>query len=163
MNLLLLLPGLFTLLEKVVGPMLAGNSGSIAQKIMGLGSGATLSGVMGVITGTLGNLEDTKRIEIQAELGLLMEQCKINETDATSSDSFYYKGARPFIFWGFGIITLFHCLMAEMYNNLIAIGYNVGHLAPMDNMAWYMLGGLAGIWAISRGIEKVNANSSDDQ
>lgn len=160
MNFLLLLPGLFTLLEKVVGPMMEGQAGSIASKVMALGNSVSSSGIMSAIQSVIGNINDQQRLELNAELQVLLANCAINQTEASSNESFFYKGPRPTAFWVFLGLAGIHCAFAESFNILHALGYQVGLMAPMDNMAWYMLGGLAGIWAIGRSVEKVNSNNN---
>jgi hypothetical protein len=141
--------------------MVAGHASSIAQKVMGLGSSISAGGILGIIEETVGQLETTKKVEIEAELQTLLVQSQINQSDAQSNESFFYKGARPTLFWMTIILFGLHCFSAEIYNQLHALGYQVGLLAPLDNMVWLVLGGLAGIWAVGRTIEKVNNNQSD--
>lgn len=158
----MLIPGLFTLLEKVVGPMLTSDArSSILSKVFGGGFGGTASSLMDIITGTLGKLEDEKIVELKGELETLLANCQIDQTEA-KSERFLNWGWRPCFAWGLSIIILFHLATAELANVLHMIGYNPGTLAPLDNMTLLIMSGLLGIYMGARTVEKVNTNNSDN-
>lgn len=152
-SILLILPGLFELLEKVVGPLLAEHKGSIISSI--LGSNGTLEDIMSAISGTLKDVESEKLEEIKAEVATLLAQTEINKIEAASND-FLSRDWRPMLAWGVSILILLHLSVAEGYNIYCMVkGYA---LAPLDTITVSLMFGILGLHIGAKTIESVNSN-----
>lgn len=159
MNFLMLIPGLFAILEKFVGPMIAGHASSIASKIMGLGSSIDSSSILGVLESTMGQIESVQKLEIKAELDTLLAQCAIQQV-AESNPSFFRSGCRDTLEWGLSIVVLIHLIIVEAANIHALISGGV--LSPLDTLTTTLLMGLLGLYGAAKTIEKFNSNNSDN-
>ena len=139
--------------------MIVGHAGTIASKIMGAGADLSSSGILGIIEGTIGQLESEKKLEIQAELDTLLAEAKIDEED-NKSPSFFRSGCRDSIEWGVGIVFIYHAALVEIANTCAWI--HGGTINPLDTLTATILGGLLGIYGISKCTEKFNSNNSDN-
>lgn len=155
----MLVPGIFELLEKVIGPMLTSTAASsIAKGVIGLGSSASASGVLGVIEGAVGKLEDAKVTQIHDELQTLLAQCQLIQSDSKSG-SIVGNWHAVFCF-GMSVICLTHFAVAELFNILVSLHVsNIGLIAPLDTAALAFMGGVLGVGIGCKTVEKVNSNS----
>ena len=152
----MIIPGLFELLEKVIGPLISTQKSSIIAEV--LGSDGSSGGIIGAIEGTLGQIEDVKKIALKGEIDTLLKQAELNID--IPGESLFYKGWRPFLAWGLSIVVLAHLSIAEVCN---LIGwYHGGNLAPMDSITTALLFGLLGLYMGARTIEKVNSNADNN-
>jgi hypothetical protein len=158
MGFLALIPGLFTLLDRVLGPLFTDvTKSSVVTSIFSSGS---LGGVLGVLTKSLGSIESAKIEEIKAGIAELEAQAGMEEKDVDSKSIF--ASWHAMFCWGMSIILLVHFASAELLNQLVAWHVaSVGLLAPLDTatltIACLILGGsMAG-----KTVEKVNSNNSD--
>lgn len=156
------IPGLFSILEKIIGPLFEGHAASIAAKVMGISGNPTVQGILSIIEGTVGQLENQQKLELEAEIQTLLTQSQIDLVEA-QSPSFFHGGWRPALAWGLTAIIISHLTLAEGFNIAIALGYSVGTLAPLDSITLSLMFGLLGLYMGARTIEKVNANSEDNQ
>lgn len=153
MNFLLLIPGIFELLEKIVGPLMSSTKGSIISGL--LGSNGTIGGIMEAITGVLGNIEQEKIVEITAQVNTLLAQSQVNQIDA-KANSIWHRPALV-LEWGLVIIILYHLGLAEVSNSISFFhGYS---LAPLDNLTAGLMFGLLGLYRGAKALETVNSNS----
>lgn len=133
MNFLLLIPGLFTLLEKCLGPILTmTHKSSIITSIIG-GFDGSSSGLMGIIEGAIGKIEDQKKLELQAEVETLLAQSKIEEIEA-QSPHFLAWAARPCFEWIILLNIGFHYTLVsaiDTYNFFMGTTDTVHALDPM--------------------------------
>lgn len=157
----MIIPGLFELLEKVVGPLFT--SGAKTSIVSGLVGSAVKDsgGLMGIITGALGKLEDAKVAEIKAGVEILLAQTQVIQSD-TNSKSIFSSWHAIFCF-GMTFITLTHFAVAEAFNILVALHFdNVGIIAPMDTATLFFIGSVLGITMAGKTVERVNSNNQDD-
>ena len=158
----MLIPGLFTLLEKVIGPLLTSESKtSITGKIFGMAASLSSGGILTAIESVVGNIESQQRIELQAQIQTLLGQCTVDQIEA-NSDTFFKYGWRPFLAWGLSVLVIIHLTIAEIANVLHMIGYSPGSIAPMDTLTTTLIFGLLGLYMSARTIEKVNTNHLDE-
>jgi|ERR1700733_5299355 len=156
MNLLLLIPGLFTLLDRVIGPLFTNSHrGAITSALFSGGFTGTLDSLMSIITGTIGQLESAKIAEIRAQAAILISQAQIEQIDAAKGDFFNFT--REMLAFGLSVLVLVHLTIAEIYN-LFEL-YLGQPLAPMDTMTTILLCGLLGIYMGSKTVETVNSNN----
>lgn len=164
MNFLMIIPGIFELLEKIIGPVLsatANSTSTITRGLLGLVGNPSVGGILGVIEGAVGKLQDEQIVEIKAQLQVLLAQIDLNKTEEVST-SFFKSGWRPALCWSLAIITSVHFAVAEAFNIAIAFGYSVGVLAPLDSATLLFIGSVLGIYMSARTVEKVNSNTSGD-
>lgn len=158
MNFLMLIPGLFTVLDRVLGPLFtSGAASSIVSGIVGGKTGGTLGGLLGLVEGAVGKIEDSQLAEIKAEMETLLAQQQLNTIDAVSP-SFFRNGCRDTLEWGLSIIVLIHCGLVETFNILALL--NGGTLQPLDTMTTFILMGLLGIYATTKTIERFQSNTT---
>jgi hypothetical protein len=116
---------------------------------------------MSIITGTLNTLEDTKRLEIQAQLQILLGQIELNKQDA-QAESWIQRLWRPVFAWGISINILLYLYISLSFNILHSAGIHTGLLAPLDPIEWYIMGGLLGLYISARSMEKIFGDSLFD-
>ena len=156
MSFLMLIPGIFELLEKIIGPIITG-SGIPILKMLAT-SGGTTTGIVSGLQGLIGNIESTKLAELKIELDSMLANVEVDKVEGAEESSF--KSCwRPFLAWGLSIITLVHLTIAEV-SNVISLIHG-GTLAPMDTLDGILLCGLLGIYIGARTIEKVNSNQDN--
>lgn len=161
MPFLALIPGIFSILDRIIAPVLTSSTGQglLGAVISQLTSKSpTAAGILAAIEGVTGKLEDTKRLELQQEFQLLMAQIDVNKFE-DSKDSKTFT-PRTTLFWGLSLITLIHLVIAEA-SNIMALIHGMP-LAPMDNITVIFLGGLLGLYHVTKTIEKVNSNQDSD-
>lgn len=152
----MILPGLFELLEKIVGPLLIPQKTSIISGL--LGSDGTAGGIMGVIGGVLGKMEDEKVAEIKAQVEVLLAQVQSNELQMESKSSFW-RNPRLFFEWILVAIGTIHFSFCEIIN--IAYAYKNGvALAPLDTATLFFMGSMLGIYVTAKTVESVNYNNN---
>ena len=157
MPFLALIPGIFAILDRVVAPILTSSTGQglLGAVIAHLSSKSpTVSGLLDAIEGVTGKLEDTKRLELQQEFQLLMAQVDVDKTEESKDSKTFTP--RTTLFWGLSLIVLVHLTIAEVANVLALLHGQT--LAPMDNITVIFLGGLLGLYHVTKTIEKVNSN-----
>ena len=157
---LAIIPGVFAVLEKIIGPVLSSTAGqSILGAVIGhLSSNSpTVNGLLTAIEGVMGKLEDTKRLELQNEFNLLMSQIEVDKVEESKDSKTFTP--RTTLFWGLSLITLVHLVIAELANILCLI--HGQPLAPMDNITIIFLGGMLGLYHVTKTIEKVNSNQDN--
>lgn len=160
MPFLALIPAIFTILDRIIGPLLSSSTG---QGLLGAVVGhlasksPTAQGLLEAIEGVTGKLADTQRLDLQNEFQLLMAQVDVNKEEAKEGAKFT---PRTTLFWGLSFIVLLHLLIAEVANILAMIHGQT--LAPMDNITVIFLGGLLGLYHVTKTIEKVNSNQDVD-
>jgi len=158
MNVLMILPGLFSLLEKVVGPLLEGHAASIASKVIGLGSGASPGGILGAVEGVVGTIAADKKIELMGEIKTLLAQAQLQDIDS-NKESFFRWGCRDSLEWALSIIVVTHLAIIESYNILALL--HGGTFQPLDSLTTALLGGLLGLYGVGKVAEKYINNDSD--
>lgn len=151
MNFLMLIPGIFELLEKIVGPLLSSQKGSIVSSI--LAGSPTAQGVIGAIEGVIGNLESSKQAEFKAQLETLLAQSHTNDIEA-QSEHFFNSGWRPFLAWGLGLNIVAHATIISFIDVLQLFGYNPPLLTPIDTITLSLMTSLLGIYMTARTVEK---------
>lgn len=161
MPFLALIPGIFTVLDRIIGPILSSGAGqSVLGAVVGhlASKSPTAQGLLEAIEGVTGKLADTQRLELQNEFQLLMAQIDVNKTEESKDSKTFTP--RTTLFWGLSLITLVHLLIAEIANILCL--FNGTPLAPMDNITVIFLGGMLGLYHITKTVEKVNSNQNSD-
>lgn len=158
MNFLMLIPGLFELLEKLVGPALTSvGKSSIITSIFGGAWDGTAGGLTNIVAGVIGGLQNEKVEEIKAQVASLLAQAQINDKEP---EVFFYRGWRPCLAWALSIIVATHLFLLELGNILSMFNITtVGQMAPLDNMTLILLTSLLGIYMGARTVEKVNSNA----
>lgn len=160
MPLLMLIPGIFSILDRIIGPILSSSTG---QGVLGAVIGhlasksPTAQGLLEAIEGVTGKLEDSKRLDLQNEFQLLMAQIDVDKTEESKDSKTFTP--RTTLFWGLSLITLAHLLIAEVAN-ILALLHGLP-LAPMDNITTIFLGGMLGLYHVTKTIEKVNSNQDN--
>lgn len=160
MGFLAFLPGLFTLLDRVLGPLFSSvTKSSVLTSVL---SGGGLAGVLAAIEGSVGKLENAQIEQIKAGIAELEAQTSVIKSD-TESKSLFSSWHAMFC-WGMSIITLSHFAVAEVFNIMIALGFGdyVGRLAPMDTATLAFIGGVLGLTMAGKTVERVNANTDDN-
>lgn len=152
MNFFMLIPGIFTFLEKIVGPLLPAVKGSIVSSV--LGSDGTHTGIMGAIQGVLGDIENEKVAAINEELKTLLGQIELNKLEE-SKDSKTFTPRTTF-FWALAGVMIYHLAFAELANTVA--WFHGAPFAPLDTLTVSLMFGLLGIYHVGKTIEKVNSN-----
>lgn len=155
---LLLIPGIFELLEKVIGPLITTNSVPILTSITShLGSGKVkdmATGIIGDLEGVVGQITDEKKLELKTQLDSILGQVDIDKLEAVS-ESRFDSGWRPFIGWVCGL-ALAMSILVEPTVNYLAGWFNT--IAPpifeLSPIVMSLICGLCGIYMIGRTAEK---------
>lgn len=154
MNFLMLIPGIFSLLEKIIGPLIFSQKSSISSGVISaIMSGQGLEGILKAIQGVTGTIENAKLEELKIQLDSLLAQCKINEIEA-ASDSRFKSWWRPFLCWGLGINIVAHSTIITLIDILQLFGYNPPTLTPLDTITLTLMSGVLGLGIATRTIEK---------
>lgn len=167
MGFLAIIPAIFELLEKIIGPMVTGGASKIATGLLGISSNPTVEGIMSVITGTVGQLENEKIVQIKAGVQILLAQVQLAEDDNKSGSVFAHW--HSLFCYGMTVITLSHFGLAELFNILISLNCpHIGVLAPMDTATLSFIGLVLGGTMLGKTAENVNSNKahqddSDDE
>ena len=149
-NLLLLIPGLFSLIEKFIGPMDKAGKGSILTTV--LGSNGSVDSIMDAIKGAVGEMDKAREDELKAEVSMLVSQADLNKQNSQSEHAFV-RDWRPALAWGLVILVLVHLGTAEFYNLYCMFkGYA---LAPLDTLTVTLMFGILGLHISTRTLEKV--------
>lgn len=153
--LVLIIPAVLTILEKVLGP-LVNKTGLIAGLSNIDLSKGFVGGIMSVVESVMGNLKDDKKLELQMELESLRGQLQLNFIDA-QSETFFKYGARLVIFWGLGINLVVHYTVVNCIDIVNSVfDKDIGQIPPFDNMALIIISGLLGLYMAARSIDKYN-------
>lgn len=158
MNFLMLVPGIFEVLEKIIGPLITSNSVPILASITGhLVSGKVkdmASGILGDLEGVVGQVTDEKKLLIKTQLDSILGQIQIDTVEA-QSESRFDSGWRPFIGWVCGL-ALAMSILVEPTVNYLAGWFNT--IAPpifeLSPIVMSLICGLCGIYVIGRTVEK---------
>lgn len=151
--LLMLIPSILGIGEKVLGGIAAEHKASIVSNILGTITGSpTANGLVGIFQNVMGNIEDSKRLELQAELETLLAQSQLDTVEA-QSEHFFDRGWRPALAWGISTNIVLHYSFVNMFGLYNFIVYGVS-IPPMDAMSLTLMTGLLGLYIGARSIEK---------
>lgn len=157
MGFLMLIPGIFTLFDRVLGPMLSGSSGALGAVTKVLtGGDATGSSIISAVEGIIGGIDATKKQELINELDSMLANVEVDKLETSPNSKFTPRVAFE---WALGTIVCVHFAFGEALNI-----WNVCHgmgFAPIDNMTLIFLGGLLGIYATTKTVEKMTANQDE--
>lgn len=160
--LLLVVPGIIALFEKVAGPVLAASHAPIISALGSLfasSTGFTSSGIIGIFEQYMGQLTSEQRQQFQLELDSLLGQIQI-ETVNAQSPSLWGK-ARGFLTWGLSINVVINATVFEAANILRMCGKDISELQSMDPVTLGFLSSLLGLLVWSKTKERINDVADD--
>lgn len=155
MNFFMLIPGIFELCEKILGPVLS-TASAASSVVKAVATNPTVSGIMSGIEKAVGSVTDAQRLQIQGELQTLLAQAQLDSQESAKS-SFFYSGPRPTLFWGL-VASLLMSVLVEPSINYILGFFGISGPAPfvLSPIVITLLSSLCGIFMVGRTVEKIN-------
>lgn len=153
----MLIPGIFTVLEKIVGPVLEVVKPSLGSNIIAsLMSGKGVRGVISAIEGSLGKLDDIKKAQLEAELQTMLGNIEVDKIEATSKSRFD-SGWRPYLAWGVSTALLMSILLEPTIRWVMGcFGLELPVPFELSPLVIGVLSSLLGTHIVSRTVEKLN-------
>lgn len=151
---LMLIPTIWSVLERVLGPVVSNTSGLFGSVISAVISSPTVGSIIKAVETSIGTLEDTKKTELQAQLEIALGQIDLDKIDA-QSNRFIQWGWRPCFAWGIGLNIILHYSVVnivDILNSLFHLG--ISQIPQMDNMALALMTGILGLYMGARTVEK---------
>lgn len=156
MPILSLIPVIFFWAEKIFGDIPTGVKQNIVTSLLSrFEDSPTVSTVLDVFQGALGNIDSEKQAELKAKLETLLAQADI-EKAAIQTGSIFLGGARAFIEWGLGANVVAYSTIVSIANICQFFGYQIGTLRPLDALTIGLLAGLLGLYNITDAYKKKN-------
>lgn len=140
--LLALVPGIFRVLESVLGDI---TDVAKVGMVKGFGALETLSssGIIGVVESLLGNIESSKKALIQAQIEDLIAQTQVIEAEISSPKPFWMI---PHELAEFGSVAyLMGCILPRLVLQLTTPFGLVFSVSPMDSTLIYICVGVLGL------------------
>jgi hypothetical protein len=159
MPIIAVIGGILSFIESLIGVITPATRSTLGTGILGsIVGGGGVTGVMGVITSVLGNLENEKVELIKSNLEVALAQIDENNKEESKAN-FFMSGWRPTLAWGLTIVVVMHCSIIEIINILGVFGLPRVLVNPLDTITVSMITGLLGMYGISRTVEKYNGNA----